>query len=54
LRAGLIGGLILAVVGYAFNDSGIVIPSMVLAYLAPMSLLIHLKLEIERPQPGST
>lgn len=48
LRAGLIGGLILAVVGYAVNDSGIVIPAMVLSYLAPMSMLIHLKLEDER------
>lgn len=52
LRAGLIGGLILAIVGYAFNDSGIVIPAMVLSFLAPMSLLIHLELEDDRAEPA--
>ena len=45
VRAGLIGGLLLAVVGFAVNDSGIVVPAMVLSYLAPMSLLLHLVLE---------
>lgn len=45
LRAGLIGGLVLAVLGFAVNDSGIVVPAMVLSFLAPMSLLIHLLLE---------
>jgi hypothetical protein len=47
LRAGLIGGLVLAVLGFAVNDSGIVVPAMVLSFLAPMSLLIHLMLEKE-------
>ena len=45
VRAGLIGGLLLAVVGFAVNDSGIVVPAMVLSFLAPMSLLLHLVLE---------
>ncbi|CAN5520291.1 membrane protein [soil metagenome] len=47
LRAGLIGGLILAVLGFAVNDSGIVIPAVVLSYLVPMALLVHLALEQE-------
>lgn len=45
LRAGLIGGLLLAVLGFAVNDSGIVVPAMVLSFLVPMSLLLHLSLE---------
>jgi hypothetical protein len=45
LRAGLIGGLLLGVTGFAVNDSGIVVPAMVLSFLVPMSLLIHLRLE---------
>ncbi|MGH2755231.1 MAG: hypothetical protein ACRDLB_12485, partial [Actinomycetota bacterium] len=51
VRAGLIGGLLLAVVGFAVNDSGIVVPAMVLSFLAPMSLLLHLVLE-RRAQEG--
>ena len=46
LRAGLIGGLLLAVLGFAVNDSGIVVPAMVLSFLVPMSLLLHLSLEV--------
>ncbi|MDQ3941230.1 MAG: hypothetical protein M3238_07770 [Actinomycetota bacterium] len=45
LRAGLVGALILGAVGFAVNDSGIVVPAMVLSFLVPMSLLIHLSLE---------
>lgn len=45
LRAGLIGGLLLAVLGFAANDSGIVVPAMVLSFLVPMTLLIHVVLE---------
>jgi hypothetical protein len=43
--------LLLAVLGFAVNDSGIVVPAMVLSYLAPMSLLLHLVLE--RAEEGS-
>ncbi|MEA2452701.1 MAG: hypothetical protein QOG04_1411 [Actinomycetota bacterium] len=45
LRAGLIGGLILCVLGFAVNDSGIVVPAMALSYLVPVALLAHLLLE---------
>lgn len=48
LRAGLIGGLLLGVIGFAVNDSGIVIPAMILSFLAPMALLLHLVMERER------
>lgn len=47
LRAGLIGGLVLCVLGFAVNDSGIVVPAMVLSYLVPVALLTHLLLERE-------
>ena len=42
LRAGLVGGLILGVLGFAVNDSGIAIPAVILSYLLPMALLVHL------------
>ncbi|MGH2807229.1 MAG: hypothetical protein ACRDKT_08135 [Actinomycetota bacterium] len=45
LRAGLIGGLLLGVLGFAVNDSGIVVPAMVLSFLVPMALLIHLSID---------
>ncbi|MGH2774658.1 MAG: hypothetical protein ACRDJT_04395 [Actinomycetota bacterium] len=45
LRAGLIGGLVLAVTGFAVNDSGIVIPAVILSFLVPMALLVHLAME---------
>jgi hypothetical protein len=45
LRAGLIGGLVLAVTGFAVNDSGIVIPAVVLSFLVPMALLVHLSMD---------
>ena len=45
LRAGLIGGLVLAVTGFAVNDSGIVIPAVILSFLVPMALLVHLSMD---------
>lgn len=42
VRAGLIGGLVMAVLGYAVNDSGIVIPAMMFSYLVPVAVLAHL------------
>jgi len=54
LRGGLIGGLMLAVVGFAVNDSGIVIPAVILSFLVPMALLVHLAMEapaLEGPAP---
>jgi hypothetical protein len=48
LRAGLIGGLMLGIGGFAVNDSGIVVPAMVLSFLAPLSLLLHLAMERDR------
>ncbi|MDQ3955130.1 MAG: hypothetical protein M3285_06245 [Actinomycetota bacterium] len=42
LRSGLLGGLLLAVIGFALNDSGIVIPAVILTYLVPMSVILHL------------
>ena len=47
LRAGLIGGLVLGVLGFAVNDSGIVVPAMVLSFLVPMALVFHLSLDRE-------
>lgn len=44
-RAGLVGGLVLSVLGFAVNDSGIVIPAVVLSYLVPFALLVHLSLD---------
>ena len=52
LRAGLIGGLVLCVLGFAVNDSGIVVPAMVLSYLVPVALLAHLLLEREGEDRG--
>ena len=46
VRAGLIGGLLVAVLGFAVNDSGIVIPAVVLSFLVPMALMLHLALEL--------
>lgn len=50
MRAGLLGGLVLGVLGFAVNDSGIVIPAVMLSLLVPAALLVHLRLEDE----GST
>lgn len=54
LRAGLIGGLLLAVLGFSVNDSGIVVPAMVLSFLVPMSLLLHLSLEASAAEGHGT
>ncbi|MFP5298192.1 MAG: hypothetical protein ACLGHL_04305 [Actinomycetota bacterium] len=54
LRAGLIGGLLLAVLGFSVNDSGIVVPAMVLSFLVPMSLLLHLAIERDRMSQEAT
>lgn len=45
VRAGLLGGLVLAVLGFAVNDSGIVIPAVVLSFLVPLAVLVLLSLE---------
>lgn len=47
IRAGLAGGLVVALLGFAVNDSGIVIPAVVLSFLVPMALLVHLVIEME-------
>lgn len=47
LRAGLVGCLCVAVLGFAFNDSGIVVPAMMLAFLAPLALFMHVFMEEE-------
>ncbi|MBW3594417.1 MAG: hypothetical protein KY391_02475 [Actinobacteria bacterium] len=47
LRAGLIGGLVLCVLGFAVNDSGIVVPAMILSFLVPLALLTHLRMQME-------
>lgn len=47
VRAGLIGGLVLSVLGFAVNDSGIVVPATILSYLVPVALVVHLLLERE-------
>lgn len=48
LRAGLIGGLVLGVLGFAVNDSGIVVPAMILSFLVPLALLTHLRMGMNR------
>jgi hypothetical protein len=45
IRAGLIGGLVVGLLGFATNDSGIVIPAVIFSYLVPMALLVQLSLE---------
>lgn len=45
LRSGLVGGLVLAVLAFAVNDSGIVIPAVILSFLVPMALMVHLSIE---------
>ena len=45
LRAGLISALILSVIGFLVNDSGIVIPALMLSFIVPFALFIHLSIE---------
>lgn len=47
LRAGLVSCLVVAVLGFAVNDSGIVVPAMMLSFLVPMALVMHLSLDEE-------
>jgi len=47
-RSGIVGGLILAALGFAVNDSGIVVPAVILSMLVPAVLTVHLMLERER------
>lgn len=49
LRAGLVGGLVLGVLGFAVNDSGIVIPAVVLSFLVPLALVLHLCMQERAP-----
>jgi hypothetical protein len=51
LRGGLVAGLVIAVIGFAVNDSGIVIPAVILSFLAPLALMMHLSMEREGPAP---
>lgn len=51
IRAGLVGGLVLALLGFAVNDSGIVVPAMFLSWLVPMALIAFVSLE--RGEPAS-
>ncbi|MGH2828456.1 MAG: hypothetical protein ACRDKF_15965 [Actinomycetota bacterium] len=51
LRAGLIGGLVLAALGFAVNDSGIVIPAVILSFLVPMALIVHLSMDAGWARP---
>ena len=49
LRAGLIGGLVLSLLGFATNDSGIVIPAVILSFLVPMAIMVHLHVARQEP-----
>jgi hypothetical protein len=42
LRTGLVGGLLLALFGFAINDSGVIVVAVTLSVLAPAALLFHL------------
>ena len=45
IRSGLVGGLVLALLGFAVNDSGIVVPAMFLSWLVPLALVAYVSLE---------
>jgi hypothetical protein len=49
VRAGLIGGLLVAMLGFMVNDSGIVIPAVVLGFLVPLAMIVHLMIEMKTP-----
>jgi hypothetical protein len=49
VRAGLVGGLMLAALGFAVNDSGIVIPAVILSFLVPLAVIVHLLLDRDEP-----
>jgi hypothetical protein len=44
LRAGLVGALLVGILGFAANDSGIIIPAVVLSFFVPLAALLHLSL----------
>lgn len=50
VRAGLLSGLVMAVLGYAVNDSGIVIPAMMFSYLVPVAVLAHLSHQADQQE----
>ena len=50
LSAGLSAALLLGVLGFAVNDSGIAIPSMVLAFFVPYALIVRLY-SLDGPAP---
>ena len=50
IRAAILGGLVLSVIGFAVNDSGIVVPAVILSMLVPVALVVHLQLETEATQ----
>jgi hypothetical protein len=52
-RAGLAGGLFLAVLAFAVNDSGIVIPAVILSFLVPLALILHLSIESAAQQEAA-
>jgi hypothetical protein len=47
IRSGLVGGLVLALLGFAVNDSGIVVPAMFLSWLVPLALVAYVSREKE-------
>jgi hypothetical protein len=51
LRASLVGFAVVAVLGFALNDSGISIPAMMLGVLSPVMIVLALRLERE-PAPA--
>ena len=51
VRAGLLGGLLVAILGFMVNDSGIVIPAVVLSFLVPLALIVHLMIEMKTSSP---
>ncbi|MPZ68958.1 MAG: hypothetical protein GEU71_05455 [Actinobacteria bacterium] len=53
LWQGMIAGLIVAVFGFATNDSGIVIPAVILSFLVPTALLVHLLIGKVLPEDGA-
>ena len=52
VRAGLVGGLVLAGLGFAVNDSGIVIPAVVLSFLVPLAIIVNLYIDSEPKGAG--
>jgi hypothetical protein len=51
LRAGMIGAVFIAIVGFAVNDSGIIIPAMFLPFLIPSAILAAISMHTEPDHP---